>query len=87
MVFAGFITGLLLLGVYFLPTIIALCRKAHYMTATILINILFGWTFIGWVVALILSLINRVEPQVTINVVQDKIAKTTTKKKTTKKKK
>ena len=48
---------LLLLGViglvfYFLPTLIALSRNHHQWGAIAVINLFFGWTFIGWVVAL-----------------------------------
>ncbi len=45
---------------YFLPTLIALIR-GHHQTAPILVrNFLLGWTFIGWVAALVWS-VSRVE--------------------------
>ncbi|MBE6915841.1 MAG: superinfection immunity protein [Ruminococcaceae bacterium] len=41
------------LAVYFIPSIVA-WRKNHIQTtAIILLNVFLGWTFIGWVVALI----------------------------------
>ena len=40
------------LGVYFLPTLIAIFRSHHQWGAIAVINVFFGWTFIGWVVAL-----------------------------------
>lgn len=40
---------------YFVPTAVAQYRKASNMTAVILINLLLGWTMIGWVVALIMA--------------------------------
>lgn len=43
------------LGIYFLPTTIALNRGVNRMAAVVLINILFGWTFLGWAVALIMA--------------------------------
>jgi T4 superinfection immunity protein len=47
---------LFLLGMYFLPSIVAGAR-AHQSTAAIFVlNMLLGWTMIGWVVALIWSL-------------------------------
>lgn len=74
--FAGLIVLLILIGIYLIPTIIAICRKAYYAAAAITINILLGWTFLGWVIALILSLLNtpnRTPQQIVINqVVGDK---------------
>jgi hypothetical protein len=46
------IVGLL---IYFLPTIVTYTRKVHNRTPTFLVNILLGWTFIGWVVALVMA--------------------------------
>jgi putative effector of murein hydrolase LrgA (UPF0299 family) len=48
---------LLLIGaaVYFLPTIIAISRSSAAMTGVTLLNLLLGWTVIGWVVALVWS--------------------------------
>ncbi|MQS00181.1 superinfection immunity protein [Gluconobacter aidae] len=40
---------------YLLPTIIAINRGVNKMAAVVLVNILFGWTFIGWAVALIMA--------------------------------
>ena len=40
------------LALYMLPTIIAVCRDHHQGGAIAIVNIFFGWTFIGWVVAL-----------------------------------
>lgn len=48
---------LILIGsvlIYFLPTIIAVRRKhKKNENSIILLNLLLGWTFIGWIVALI----------------------------------
>jgi hypothetical protein len=38
---------------YFLPSIIALVRSKRDITAILLLNLFLGWTFIGWVVALV----------------------------------
>jgi len=46
---------LLIAGLYFLPAIIAGSRKHHNETAIILLNILLGWTVIGWLASLIWS--------------------------------
>ena len=45
--------GIGLLGLYFLPAIIAKRRGHHNSVAIFLTNLFFGWTFIGWVAALI----------------------------------
>ena len=41
---------------YFIPTWIANSRKHHNGDAIFATNLLLGWTFLGWVVALIWSL-------------------------------
>jgi hypothetical protein len=54
--FSGFI-GITLfvisLALYFLPTIVAVVRKKRNTLAIFLLNLFLGWTFIGWVVALV----------------------------------
>lgn len=44
-----------LLVVYFIPWIIAHSRKHHNELAIFLLNLFLGWTFLGWVIALIWS--------------------------------
>jgi hypothetical protein len=44
---------LILIGLYFLPTIIARSRHLPEGTAIAMLNLFLGWTFIGWVIALI----------------------------------
>ena len=51
----GIIVFILSLVVYFLPTIIALTRGHRNALAIFLLNFFLGWTFIGWVVALVWS--------------------------------
>jgi Superinfection immunity protein len=50
---AAFIGGALLL--YFLPTFVAWNREHPSAFAIFLLNFLGGWTFIGWLIALIWS--------------------------------
>jgi len=38
---------------YFLPMIMAIEKKQKNKTAIIVLNILLGWTLVGWVIALI----------------------------------
>jgi len=51
----GVIVLLLLLVGYFLPFIIALIRKHIDSTAIFVLNLFLGWTFFGWVIALVWS--------------------------------
>jgi len=51
----GIIVFILSLAFYFLPTIIALLRRHRNALAIFLLNFFLGWTFIGWVVALVWS--------------------------------
>lgn len=41
---------------YFLPSLLASRRKNHNSTAIFVLNLLLGWTAIGWIVALIWAL-------------------------------
>ncbi len=41
------------LGIYFAPALIAGHLKHRQFTGILLLNMLLGWTFIGWVAALI----------------------------------
>lgn len=45
--------------VYWLPTVIAMVRGTATGVWVGVINLLLGWTGIGWIVALVLSLIGR----------------------------
>ena len=57
-------TGLMLAGavtigalamIYFIPSMVAYYRDHQSLTGIILLNIFLGWTFLGWVGALIWS--------------------------------
>jgi hypothetical protein len=45
----------IVVGLYFLPTIIAVSRKVPHIGSVVVINLFLGWTFIGWVVALAMA--------------------------------
>ncbi len=47
-----------LLVVYFIPTIIVVARHAKNITGIVLLNIFTGWTFVGWAIALIWSIVD-----------------------------
>lgn len=44
-----------LIGVYFLPTIVAVTRKVTNQGSVAVINFFLGWTLLGWVVALAMA--------------------------------
>jgi TonB family protein len=46
---------LIIFFVYFLPTIVAAARHHHNATPIFLLNLFLGWTFVGWVAALVWS--------------------------------
>ena len=45
--------GLVILFVYFIPTMLAAERQHINATAIFLLNLFLGWTFLGWVAALV----------------------------------
>ncbi len=47
------------LAVYFIPTIIAIARHKRSALGIFLVNLLLGWSFIGWVAALVWSLMSE----------------------------
>jgi hypothetical protein len=49
------VLGILVLAVYFLPTVVAVARKVTNQGSVAVINIFLGWTLIGWVVALAMA--------------------------------
>jgi hypothetical protein len=49
----GLLCLILLIGLYFLPLIIAATRHHHQTAAIAVLDLFLGWTFIGWVLALI----------------------------------
>jgi hypothetical protein len=46
---------ILFLFAYFLPTIVAGLRKTHNFGGILFLNFLFGWSVVGWFVALVMS--------------------------------
>lgn len=47
------------LGLYFVPTIIAAYRQIPNVGPVAVINLFLGWTFLGWVVALAMSVVGN----------------------------
>ncbi|MEA2370417.1 MAG: hypothetical protein QOH12_811 [Solirubrobacteraceae bacterium] len=51
----GSVLVLLLICLYFVPTVVAVKRAHHQLSAILIVNVFLGWTFIGWVVALAMA--------------------------------
>lgn len=51
---------------YFLPFIIALARSKRDLLSIFLLNFFLGWTFIGWIVALVWALKSDAPPVVIV---------------------
>lgn len=54
--------GVLFLAAYFLPSIVAAIRKVPNFGSVIIVNLLLGWTFVGWVVAMAMASRSQVVP-------------------------
>lgn len=52
---------------YFLPTIIAVTQHRTNVAMIAIINVLLGWSFVGWIVALVMALTKEPQP---VHVVQ-----------------
>ena len=50
----GIILGVLG-AAYFVPTFLAIFKKSDKVQTITLVNLLLGWTIIGWIVALVMS--------------------------------
>jgi len=57
---------LVALALYFLPTIIAVLKKKTNFLPILLLNLFLGWSFIGWIVALVWATTKDASPQQTI---------------------
>lgn len=60
---AWFFTALMFV-LYFLPSVIAVLRRHPNPVALIVVNLVFGWTMLGWFICLIWSFASA--PQVTV---------------------
>jgi hypothetical protein len=58
----GLALGVIILAIYFIPAIVASNRRHRNRTAIGVLNLLLGWTLIGWVAALVWALTADVEP-------------------------
>jgi uncharacterized membrane protein len=53
---------LFLIPLYFLPLIIAVARHHSNVLGIFLLNLFLGWTFLGWIGALVWSVLNFEQP-------------------------
>lgn len=54
----GILIVLISLAIYFLPTILGYSKKKKNAGAILVLNLLLGWSIIGWVIALIWATTN-----------------------------
>ena len=48
---------------YFAPLVIALARRQHNVIAIAIVNVLLGWTIIGWIAALMGAFLKKSEEE------------------------
>jgi hypothetical protein len=48
--------AVVIIGLYMLPTVVAWQRSHHQTMAIGAVNLLLGWTLLGWIVALVWAL-------------------------------
>jgi hypothetical protein len=68
-VFGGLLFIVIALALYFTPTIIAIIRK-HQIASVAIVNTVFGWTLIGWIVALVMAVPDKPAPAVQTAIVR-----------------
>jgi len=54
---------LIVLGLYFLPTVVAFSRRVVNRGSVAVLNVFLGWTLIGWVIALAMAVRTRTIPR------------------------
>ena len=50
------LAAILLCAVYVVPSVIAVGRRHHQTLTILVLNVLFGWTVFGWIVAIVWAL-------------------------------
>jgi ABC-type transport system involved in cytochrome c biogenesis permease component len=60
-------TSIIILLVYFMPTVIALLSKKKNTLAILTLNLLLGWTILGWIVALVWAVTKDSNTTIVIN--------------------
>ena len=75
-VILGFILVVAIIGLYFLPTIIARRRKHKNENSIVALNFFLGWTFIGWVISLSWAFSDNVKKDESKKIINVKAVKT-----------
>lgn len=57
---------LVLFAMYWLPTIVAVVRQTHAALGIAALNFFFGWTIIGWIMAMVWALAASRGPHVVV---------------------
>jgi ABC-type transport system involved in cytochrome c biogenesis permease component len=60
-------TSIIILLVYFMPTVIALLSKKKNTLAILTLNLLLGWTVLGWIIALVWAVTKDSNTTIVIN--------------------
>jgi ABC-type transport system involved in cytochrome c biogenesis permease component len=60
-------TSIIILLVYFMPTVIALLSKKKNTLAILTLNLLLGWTVLGWIIALVWAVTKDSNMTIVIN--------------------
>ena len=55
-----------IIGMYFLPTIVAVVAHRRNAVLVAIVNTLLGWSFVGWIVALVMAVTRDPQPQVVL---------------------
>lgn len=55
------------IALYFIPTIISISKGRDNTVAIFVLNLFLGWSFIGWIVALVWAVSNNSNQQIIIN--------------------
>ena len=56
-----FVISALIIVVYFVPALIANLRDTENVEAILLVNLVFGWTVLGWIAALIWAIVEKLK--------------------------
>jgi hypothetical protein len=52
----------ILFSVYFFPWIVSKMRESSKSTGVFVLNLFLGWTFLGWVIALVWAVSSEIKP-------------------------
>ena len=63
---AGLLVVLILLCLYFFPSVIAIVRKHRQAVAISILNLLLGWTCLFWIIALVWAFTNSQPAQTVV---------------------